>query len=147
MSNPTDPDWLDTGDNSWQLTAASLVGLQSIPGLMVMYAGLVKKKWAVNSAFMVLYAYAAVLICWVIYAYKAAFGYKMLPFVGTPGPILEMNYELTQAVLPTAGVAANYPMSTMIYFQFVFAVSAPSSIKLLPVTLAVIEHCHIMFET
>jgi Amt family ammonium transporter len=28
--------WLDTGDNAWQLTAASLVALQSVPGLVVM---------------------------------------------------------------------------------------------------------------
>lgn len=33
------PDWLNNGDNAWQLTAATLVGLQSVPGLMVMYAG------------------------------------------------------------------------------------------------------------
>lgn len=43
------PDWLDTGNNAWQLTAASLVGLQSIPGLMVLYGGIVKRKWAINS--------------------------------------------------------------------------------------------------
>ena len=36
------PDWLDNGDNAWQLTAATLVGLQSVPGLMVMYAGYVQ---------------------------------------------------------------------------------------------------------
>ncbi|KAL9621871.1 MAG: hypothetical protein Q9160_003692 [Pyrenula sp. 1 TL-2023] len=59
------PPWLDHGDNAWQLTAASLVGLQSIPGLVVIYAGIVKKKWAINSAFMAFYAFAAVLICWV----------------------------------------------------------------------------------
>jgi ammonium transporter, Amt family len=29
-------DWLDTGDNAWQLTAASLVALQSVPGLVVL---------------------------------------------------------------------------------------------------------------
>jgi Amt family ammonium transporter len=52
------PAWLDTGDNAWQLTAASLVGLQSIPGLMVLYAGLVKKKWAINSMFMAFYGFA-----------------------------------------------------------------------------------------
>lgn len=45
------PDWLDTGNNAWQLTAASLVGLQSIPGLMVLYGGLVKRKWAINSMY------------------------------------------------------------------------------------------------
>ena len=122
-SSLTSPEWLDTGDNAWQITAASLVGLQSIPGLMVLYAGLVKKKWAVNSAFMVLYAYAAVLICWVVYAYKAAFGKQMLPFVGVPGPVIAMNYELIQADLPAADITANYPMSTMVYFQHVFAVS------------------------
>lgn len=58
------PAWLDTGDNAWQLTAASLVALQSIPGLCILYAGLVKKKWAINSMFMVFYAFACVLICW-----------------------------------------------------------------------------------
>ena len=115
------PDWLDNGDNAWQLTAATFVGLQSLPGLMVMYAGLVKKKWAINSAFMVLYAFAAVLICWVVWAYKAGFGKQMLPFVGVPGPAVMMDYELTQAVLPTANITAAFPMSTMVYFQFVFA--------------------------
>ncbi|KAK4506530.1 hypothetical protein PRZ48_000262 [Zasmidium cellare] len=117
----TTPDWLIQGDNAWQLTAATLVALQSIPGLALIYAGLVKKKWAINSMFMVFYAFAMVLICWVIYAYKVAFGIYMLPFAGRPGPVLTMTYELEQSVLPSAGVSQNYPKSTMIYFQFVFA--------------------------
>lgn len=69
-----DSSYLDHGDNAWQLTAASLVGLQSIPGLAVLYAGIVKKKWAINSAFMVFYAFSAVLVVWVLWAYKMAFG-------------------------------------------------------------------------
>lgn len=117
----TAPDWLDKGDNAWQLTAASLVGLQSIPGLMVMYAGFVKKKWAINSAFMALYGFAATLVCWVIWCYKASFGEKMLPFVGRPGTAVGMDYELVQASIPAAGLTPNFPMSTMVYFQFVFA--------------------------
>lgn len=36
------PDWLKNGDNAWQLTAATLVGLQSVPGLMILYAGIGK---------------------------------------------------------------------------------------------------------
>ncbi len=115
------PDWLNHGDNAWQLTAATLVGLQSVPGLMVLYAGMVKKKWAINSAFMVLYAFAAVLICWVIYAFKAGFGEQMLPFVGVPGPALTMDYELGQSTLPAAALTQAYPHSSMVYFQFVFA--------------------------
>jgi ammonium transporter, Amt family len=120
-SGPTAPDWLNKGDNAWQLTAATLVGLQSVPGLVVLYAGIVKKKWAINSAFMAFYAFAATLICWVIWAYKAAFGKHMLPFVGVPGPILTMHNELEQAILPTSGITAAFPMATMVYFQFVFA--------------------------
>jgi len=81
--NPTAPDWLDTGDNAWQLTAASLVALQSVPGLVVLYAGWVKHKWAINSAFMAFYAFGCVLVCWTIWAYKEGFGSQMLPFVGT----------------------------------------------------------------
>src|SRR5437667_6604902 len=116
--------WLDRGDNAWQLTAASLVGLQSIPGLVVIYAGIVKRKWAVNSAFMAFYAFAAVLICWVTWAYKMGFGQQWganFPLVGAPGPILSMDDELRQALLPTSMVTARFPMATMVYFQFVFA--------------------------
>src|SRR5271156_1281679 len=113
--------WLDTGDNAWQLTAASLVGLQSVPGLVVMYAGVVKRKWAINSAFMAFYAFAAVLICWVLWAYKMAFGAQWAPFVGVPGPMVTIEDELSQAFFPASGISANFPMATMCYFQFVFA--------------------------
>jgi ammonium transporter, Amt family len=119
----TNPPWLDTGDNAWQLSAASLVGLQSIPGLVVMYAGIVKRKWAINSAFMAFYAFAAVLICWVLWAYKMGFGeqWGAAPFVGRPGPMVTIDNELEQALLPASGLTANFPMATMCYFQFVFA--------------------------
>ena len=73
------PKWLDTGDNAWQLAAATFVGLQSIPGLMVLYGGVVKKKWAINSAFMSIYAFASVLVVWVLFDYNMAFGPQMVP--------------------------------------------------------------------
>lgn len=121
--NYTTPPWLDKGDNAWQLTASSLVGLQSIPGLVVLYAGIVKRKWAINSAFMAFYAFAAVLICWVIWAYKMGFGeqWGSFPLVGRPGPIMTIDNELEQAILPAAAITAAFPMATMCYFQFVFA--------------------------
>lgn len=109
----TAPTWLNNGDNAWQLTAASLVALQSIPGLVCLYSGIVKRKWAVNSAFMAFYAFAAVLICWVLWAYKASFGEQMLPFVGVPGAVVSMDNELRQAYLPTSGISAAFPLSTM----------------------------------
>jgi len=115
------PDWLIKGDNAWQLTAGSLVALQSIPGFVVLYAGWVKHKWAINSAFMAFYAFAMVLLCWVIWGYKMAFGYQMLPFVGYPSIAVDIGYQLQQSVLPTAALTQNFPQATMVYFQFVFA--------------------------
>ncbi|TPX31768.1 hypothetical protein SmJEL517_g04974 [Synchytrium microbalum] len=121
MATNATMDWLDTGDQAWQLTAATLVGLQSVPGLMIMYGGLVPTKWAINSAFMCFYAFAAVLVCWVLFAYDMAFGNQWLPIVGVPSAYLSSDGLLSQAILPAANIAANFPMATMIYFQFVFA--------------------------
>ncbi len=113
--------WLNTGDNAWQLTAATIVGLQSVPGLVVLYGGVVKKKWAINSAFMSLYAFAAVLIAWLLWAYNMGFGPEWTSFVGMPHPIAAMGDELKQALIPASNTTAAFPMSTMVYFQFVFA--------------------------
>nr|ADA83725.1 AMT2 [Manihot esculenta] len=121
-SLPEVPEWLNKGDNAWQLTAATLVALQSMPGLVILYASIVKKKWAVNSAFMALYAFAAVLLCWVLFCYKMAFGEELLPFWGKGGPAFNQGYLKGQAKIPNSNVAAPwYPMATLVYFQFTFA--------------------------
>lgn len=71
----------------------------------------------------VFYAFSATLICWVIWAYKMGFGeqWGKFPLVGAPGPGLTMQQNLGQTQLPAAGLTTNFNLSTMIYFQFVFA--------------------------
>lgn len=130
---PASPYWLNKGDNAWQMTAATLVGLQSMPGLVILYASIVKKKWAVNSAFMALYAFAAVLICWVLLCYRMAFGDKLLPFWGKGAPALGQKYLINRAKVPesthyhkngeleTPTTEPYYPMASLVYFQFTFA--------------------------
>ena len=54
-------EWLNEGTNSWQLTAATLVGLMSVPGLVVLYGGVMQKRWSVNSMMMAFVAFAIVL--------------------------------------------------------------------------------------
>ena len=123
------PQWLDTGDNAWQLAAATFVGLQSIPGLVVLYGGVVKKKWAINSAFMALYAFASVLVVWVLFDYNMAFGHAWLSiagqaFLGAPSPATSAAFTLGQATVPEAASGMPpmaFPMATLVYFQFVFA--------------------------
>jgi ammonium transporter, Amt family len=118
------PKWLDTGNNAWQLAAATFVSLQSIPGLTVLYGGIVKKKWAINSAFMSIYAFASVLVVWVLFDYNMAFGPQWFPFLGVPGPALGAAFSLGQATIPAAASGMpdmTFPMATLVYFQFVFA--------------------------
>lgn len=118
------PKWLDTGNNAWQLAAATFVGLQSIPGLMVLYGGIVKKKWAINSAFMTLYAFASVLIVWVLFDYNMAFGHQWLPFLGKPALATSSSFMTGQAIVPSAASGMpglTFPMATLVFFQFVFA--------------------------
>lgn len=43
------------------------------------------------------------------------------PLVGAPGPVLTMQQNLAQTELPAAALSTNFNLSTMIYFQFVFA--------------------------
>ena len=119
--SPVAPPWEDPGHTAWQLTAGTLVGLQSIPGLVVLYAGWVKHKWSINSAFMAFYAFACVLICWVVWGYQMAFGTQMLPMVGYPAIAVDMGFELEDSNLPTADLVQAFPQAAMVYFQFVFA--------------------------
>lgn len=70
---------------------------------------------------MAFYAFAAVLICWVLWGYEAAFGEYMLPFVGKPDTIVGIDTMLKQSYLPSIGIGQEFPLATMVYFQFVFA--------------------------
>ncbi|MQL80044.1 hypothetical protein Taro_012468, partial [Colocasia esculenta] len=130
---PSVPDWLNKGDNGWQLTAATFVGLQSMPGLVVLYGSIVKKKWAVNSAFMALYAFASTLIIWNLVGFNLAFGDRLLPFWGKGRPALSQSFLVGRAKLPgsvehfpngTVSVHMTepfYPMATLVHFEFMYA--------------------------
>ena len=122
------PNWLNAGDNAWQLTAATFVGLQSVPGLAILYAGLMKRKWALNSALMVLYAFAMTLVVWTLFAYSMGFG-KPIQFnggnflngiMGIPWPVLSPTQEQGQATIPLlTGLmpSFHFPQSSLVYFS------------------------------
>src|SRR2546421_13021586 len=96
------PSWLTPGDNAWQMTAATLVGLMSVPGLAVLYSGVMQKRWSVNSMMLTFVAFCLVLIAWSLWAFKMGFGQsiahsggggvgaKSFPggFLGEPGRVL-----------------------------------------------------------
>jgi Amt family ammonium transporter len=128
-------EWLSEGANSWQMTAATLVGLMSIPGLVVLYGGVMQKRWSVNSMMMAFVAFAVVLVLWVLVGFKMGFGEPVHAisdsgffgnFIGKPGAILNSNELLKQAHIPElAEEEFLFPQSTLAYFQIVFAAITP----------------------
>jgi len=129
------PSWLSPGDNAWQLTAATLVGLMSVPGLVVLYGGVMQKRWAINSMMLTFATFAIVLVVWVLWAFKMGFGHPIghglgffSTFVGKPGNVLTQAQEQGRANVPLlSGGMPNFrfPESSLMYFQFVFAAITP----------------------
>src|ERR1700722_20312431 len=125
--------FLSPGDNAWQMTAATLVGLMSIPALAVLYGGIVQKKWAVNTMMMVFSAFALTLIVWVLWAFKMGFGTPWIKgfgagLLGQPGQVVGASGEQAQALIPALkGLLPNFrfPEGSLVYFQFVFAAITP----------------------
>jgi Amt family ammonium transporter len=111
------------------MTAATFVGLMSIPALAVLYGGLVQKKWVMNTIMMVFSTFCLVLITWVLWAYKMGFGTPLVhTFLGDPRSVLGSNALQGQTSIPlvNAGVPSwHLPQASVIYFQFVFAAITP----------------------
>ena len=129
------PSWLNPGDTAWQITAATLVGFMSVPGLVVLYGGVMQKRWSINSMMLTFAAFSVVLVIWVLYAFKMGFGDPFHGFshsgtgffgnfIGKPGPSLSHHELQRQANIPLIGSDA-FPQSSLVYFQFVFAAITP----------------------
>src|SRR5271167_283325 len=129
------PDWLNSGDNTWKLVAATLVGLMSLPGIAVLYGSIVQKKWAVNTMLMAFTGFSLVLVVWVLWGFKMGFGepLKLGPgilqaAVGKPHTILSTNNQEI-AMIPlldgTGMPSFRFSETSLAYFQFVFAAITP----------------------
>ncbi len=128
------PTWLNPGDNAWQMTAATLVGLMSVPGLVVLYGGVMQKRWSVNSMMLAFIAFALVLVMWVLYGYNMGFGHPVHfggsdsgffnNLVGKPGAVLSAHDLQGQGEIPLIG-KVDFPQSSLVYFQLVFAAITP----------------------
>jgi Amt family ammonium transporter len=123
------------------MTAATLVGLMSVPGLAILYGGVMQKRWSVNSMMLTFVAFCLTLIAWCLWAFKMGFGHPIAhkgsgvfgshgflgTFLGEPGSVLGVKGEEGQAEIPsiTTGPPFHFPTSSLMYFQFVFAAITP----------------------
>src|ERR1700678_1431349 len=135
------PSLLHAGDNAWHMTAATFVGLMSLPGLAVLYGGVMQKRWSVNAMMLTFVAFCVTLIVWCLWAFKMGFGESIAhsgggffgahsffgTFLGKPGSVLSHTGEEAQAIIPsvTEGPPFHFPEASLVYFQFVFAAITP----------------------
>ncbi|HLG67010.1 MAG TPA: ammonium transporter [Acidimicrobiales bacterium] len=137
MTNSPYAGWLNPGDNTWQLVAATLVGLMSLPGIAVLYGGLVQRKWVVNTMLMAFAGFSLVLLVWILWAYNMGFSSRpwdlfgaksgfFYNLVGQPKPITSPLGEQAQATsLAQTLIPFHFPNATLAYFQVVFAAITP----------------------
>jgi Amt family ammonium transporter len=110
----------------------------SLPGIAVLYGGLVQRKWIVNTMLMAFAGFSIVLIVWVLWAYNMGFSSQTLGlfgtkgtgffnnFIGKPWPIVSHFGEQNQAgSLAQTDVPWHFPNATLAYFQVVFAAITP----------------------
>jgi imidazole glycerol phosphate synthase glutamine amidotransferase subunit len=116
------------------MTAATFVGLMSLPGLAVLYGGVMQKRWSVNSMMLTFVAFCLVLVAWCLWAFKMGFGTPigsgkgfLDTFWGKSGTVLSTGAEEGRAIIPsiTEGPPFHFPMASLVYFQFVFAAITP----------------------
>jgi Amt family ammonium transporter len=107
----------------------------SLPGIAVLYGGLVRKKWIVNTMFMTFMAFSITLVVWMLWGYNLAFGPAShfgatgsfwSNFIGHFTPLATAGSEQGQAVSGANSlVPFHFPTATLAYFQFVFAAITP----------------------
>jgi Amt family ammonium transporter len=122
------------------MTAATFVGLMSVPGLVVLYGGVMQKRWSINSMMLTFATFAVVIVIWVLYGFKMGFGNPWFNsgghakdgflhgFIGTPGPVLSHTALTEQGIVPGGygnALTMPFPEAALIYFQLVFAAITP----------------------
>ena len=108
---------IDSGDTAWMITATALVLLMTIPGLVLFYGGMVRKK---NVLAIVMQSFASVCLIsllWVIVGYSIAFG-EGNAFWGGLDRVLLLD-------MGADAVTGTIPESVFMTFQMTFAIITP----------------------
>lgn len=109
----------DTGDTAWVLAASALVLMMMLPGLALLYGGLVRSKNVLSVALQTGAVASIVSVLWIVVGYTLAFGDVANGWFGNGRAW--MLIELTNLRGGTT-----VPESTFVLFQMTFAMIAPA---------------------
>jgi Amt family ammonium transporter len=109
---------IDSGDTAWMIVATALVLLMTLPGLALLYAGMVRVKNALSILMQCFAIAALVSVLWVVYGYSLAFD--------TGGTFVGGFGKAFMADITPASVVGTIPESVFATFQMTFAIITPA---------------------
>ncbi len=120
---------IDSGDTAWMIVATALVLLMTIPGLALLYGGMVRMKNALSVLMQCFAITALVSVLWVIYGYSIAFDTTgmvegeigLRSFIGGLG-------KAFMAGVGVDSIVSTIPESVFAAFQLTFAIITPALI-------------------
>jgi ammonium transporter, Amt family len=132
---PTQPylvgfDKINSGDTAWMLSSTALVLLMTIPGLVLFYSGMVRKKNVLSTALQSFAICCLVSVIWVVIGYSIAFTPGSTPYIGGFDRIMlsGLSYIKATSELTVSHIAPTIPESVFVMFQMTFAIITPALI-------------------
>jgi len=112
------------------LAATALVLLMTIPGLVLFYSGMVRKKNVLSTALQSFVICCLVTIIWVAIGYSIAFTPGVSPFLGSFDQVMlsGLSYVKETSQVSVSHIAPTIPESVFVMFQMTFAIITPALI-------------------
>ena len=123
-------DKINTGDTAWMLSSTALVLLMTIPGLVLFYAGMVRKKNVLSTALQSFAICCLVSVIWILIGYTIAFTPGTTPYLGGLDRLMlsGLGYIKATSQLTVSHLAPTIPESVFVMFQMTFAIITPALI-------------------
>jgi Amt family ammonium transporter len=123
---------IDSGDTAWMLFSGVLVLLMTVPGLVLFYGGMVRKKNVLSIMMQSFIICALVTILWMVLGYSLAFT-DGSPFIGNLSAVVLRNLAAGWNRSFTLGTGSGalhlaVPESVFVFFQITFAIITPAVI-------------------
>jgi ammonium transporter, Amt family len=123
-------DKINSGDTAWMLSSTALVLLMTIPGLVLFYAGMVRKRNVLSTALQSFAICCLVSVIWIFIGYTIAFTPGTTPYLGGLDRLMlsGLGYVKATSQLTVSHLAPTIPESVFVMFQMTFAIITPALI-------------------
>jgi ammonium transporter, Amt family len=114
---------LDSGDTAWMLVATALVLMMTVPGVALLYGGMVRKKNVLGTVMQSFTVCCLATVIWMVMGYSLAFGAGNA-YVGDFSRLFLRGLGIDEI----ADAAPTIPETVFMMFQMTFAIITPALI-------------------